>query len=135
MIYVWWLLTMISFADAFPASWFIILLYLPLIIRNHIVAAEVMTIDQNDFNAWGVWNEKMSGLLYFIFLCPFAHWVCLRRSMISKLAMVPNELAPLSTIIFNAVSVIINIKLKKIILLHISLNTLNKLKVKDNKLV
>ena len=112
MIYVWWLLTIISFADAFPASWFLILLYLPLIIRNHIVAAEVMAIDQYDFNDGGVCDKKLSEFLYFLFFCPLAHWVCLRRSMISKLAMVPNELAPLSTIIFNVFSVIINIKLK-----------------------
>ena len=112
MIYVWWLLTIISFADAFPASWFIILLYLPLIIRNHIVAAEVMAIDQYDFKIGNICNEKFSGCIYFLFFCPFAHWVCLRKSKVSKLAMVPNELAPLSTIIFNVVSVTINIKLK-----------------------
>ena len=50
MIYVWWLLTIIAFADAFPVSWLILLIYLPLIIRNHIVSTEVIKIEFEDFH-------------------------------------------------------------------------------------
>ena len=106
MIYVWWLLTIIAFADAFPVSWLVLLIYLPLIIRNHIVSAEVMKIEFEDFHLSDYWSDQILIWIYILFWCPFAFCVLTRRSAISKIAMLPNEMAPLSTIIIQIITVI-----------------------------
>ena len=67
MIYVWWLLTIIAFADAFPASWFILLIYLPLIIRNHIVSTEVIKIEFEEFHLSDLLPKVFVILIYIFY--------------------------------------------------------------------
>ena len=106
MIYVWWLLTIIAFADAFPVSWLVLLIYLPLIIRNHIVSTEVMKIEFEDFHLSDLCPNQLLMWIYIFFWCPFAFWVWTRRSAISKIAILPNEMAPLTTIVVQTITII-----------------------------
>ena len=44
--------------------------------------------------------------VYIFFWCPFVFWVWTRRSALSKIAMLPNEMAPLTTIVVQTITVI-----------------------------
>ena len=106
-MYFLWLMVTTAFSTSFMVSSLVILIFLFLIIRNNIVAAEVFKIDFEDLRRQSGWAPDWFTLVYMTLFWFCVFWTWFQKSFISNILIWPTVNFPKITLAFNILTVMI----------------------------